>query len=186
MTVVLNFVSGPAAGKSTIAPAVFSQLKMLGRNCGWVNEFPTELVWEENLKGIKDQLWVLGEQHHRIYNQLNKVDFIVQDTSLLLQLYYCKYGFPKFKNNERYKYLIEALNNLVLHVYDQYDNKVFFVDRGNRVLNKSRYGLSDDPSNPARHEERVKIDNELKEILGRYAIPYVVVKSAAEVMEYLV
>src|ERR1700733_2747967 len=144
MTKVISFAAGPGAGKSTMAHDVFSMLKYQGRKVGWVNEFPTDLTWAEDFKGLSDQLWVLGEQNHRLYNQLGKVDYIVMDSCLLLGIYYLDKAFKKYKDSittAPYEDFYWSLVNASNSTFNMYQNLVFFVDRDGREIKESRYGL---------------------------------------------
>ena len=54
LPIVCNFFSGPGAGKSTLAAAVFAKLKMLGVNCELVTEFAKDKTWEKNYTALSN------------------------------------------------------------------------------------------------------------------------------------
>lgn len=104
---VLNIFGGPGAGKSTTCAGVFSILKLHGINCELVTEFAKELTWENNQEALRDQVYVLGEQYHRMYRLKNKVDLIITDCPLLLSSVYGR--LHNTVNEEHHKHVF-ALN----------------------------------------------------------------------------
>ena len=91
MTILVSFYSGPGAGKTTLASAVFSQLKMRNINSEYVPEFAKELVWQENQHILNNQLYVTGTQIKRLNDLRNKVDVIVTDSPPEIGLFYTEY-----------------------------------------------------------------------------------------------
>ena len=87
-TVLINIYGGPAAGKSTVAAGLFYELKKKGYDCGLVTEMATELVYDEAFNVMNDQIYLFGEQWHRTFRMLGKVDFIVTDSPLLMNIVY--------------------------------------------------------------------------------------------------
>jgi tRNA uridine 5-carbamoylmethylation protein Kti12 len=111
---VINFFSGPSAGKSTAAHQLFSYLKRHNINCEMASEYAKELVWEGSLYKLKNQISVFGEQYDRMFRLMNKVDVIITDSPLLLSAVYNKLKYPSF-------------NNLVLEAFNDFDNyNIFF------------------------------------------------------------
>ena len=87
-TILINIYGGPGAGKSTTAAGVFYELKKNGYDCGLVTEMATELVYDEAFNVMNDQIYLFGEQWHRTFRMLGKVDFIVTDSPLLMNIVY--------------------------------------------------------------------------------------------------
>ena len=87
-TVLINIYGGSAAGKSTVATGLFYELKKKGYDCGLVTEMATELVYDEAFNVMNDQIYLFGEQWHRTFRMLGKVDFIVTDSPLLMSIIY--------------------------------------------------------------------------------------------------
>lgn len=104
---VLNIFGGPGAGKSTTCAGVFALLKLHGINCELVTEFAKDLTWENNQEVLKDQVYILGEQYHRMHRLKNKVDLIITDCPLLLS---SVYGRLNEIVDEEYHKFVFALN----------------------------------------------------------------------------
>lgn len=173
-TRVINFVGGPSAGKSTIAPGVFSHMKHLRMNVEFVPEFPKELAWQGNAKeAMDDQLWILGEQNNRQYRLLDKVDWIVTDTSIFLGIIYCQRSNIKYLDPMWTK----ELEAMTWRTFCQYDNEMFFVNRGDRkFINDGRVHDETESRN---------IDQVIKLTMEKYGVPYTEVSTIEEVIQKL-
>lgn len=88
MSLVVNFFGGPGAGKSTIAAAIFVESKKRGINCELLTEYAKDLVWEENRRGLEDQLYVFANQAYKQELLRRKVDLIITDSPILLSMVY--------------------------------------------------------------------------------------------------
>lgn len=95
-TILINIYGGPGAGKSTTAAGVFYELKRIGYDCGLVTEMATELVYDEAFNVMNDQIYLFGEQWHRTFRMLGKVDFIVTDSPLLMNIVYNAFKDEEF------------------------------------------------------------------------------------------
>jgi hypothetical protein len=120
-TLVVNFFSGPGAGKSTLAAGVFSELKFRGINCELSAEFAKDLTWEERHDTIRDQIYIFGKQFHRLFRLLGKVDVIITDSPILLTPVY---------DGERRK----SLRDLVIEEHRKMWTYNVFIKR-NKVFN---------------------------------------------------
>lgn len=96
-TLVVNFYGGPGVSKSTMAAGVYSALKWRHRNVELVGEFAKDLTWEERHKTLKDQIYILGEQYHRIFRLLGQVDAIITDSPIILSPIYDSEKRPLLK-----------------------------------------------------------------------------------------
>ena len=115
-TILINIYGGPGAGKSTTAAGVFYELKRIGYDCGLVTEMATELVYDEAFNVINDQVYLFGEQWHRTFRMLGKVDFIVTDSPLLLNIVY-----NRQKDEDFDRFIISRIHKL--------ESLDFFVNR---------------------------------------------------------
>lgn len=149
-TIVVNFLSGPGAGKSTMAAATFAELKWMGINCELVGEFAKDLVWEKRFKTFTNQVYLFGKQHHRIHRLLGEVDVIVTDSPIVLT--------PMYDAEKR-----EMLAKLVMNEYAKSNNINFFIKRFKKYNPKGR--------NQTEKEAKV-IDRRLKDFLNEQRIQY--------------
>lgn len=113
MTLVVNMLAGPGAGKSTIAAGLFAALKLRNVNVELVTEYAKDRVWEEAFRTLDNQIYMFGKQHHRIWRILGKVDVIVTDSPMLLSLHYGK----NLSSSFRQLVLEEHLKARSLNVY---------------------------------------------------------------------
>lgn len=147
---VVNLFAGPGAGKSTLAAAVFTQLKTDGVNCEMALEFAKEKTWEESFKILKNQIYVFGKQHHTLFRLLDKVDVIITDSPLLLSLYYGQTQSQCFKD-------------LVLHEHRRLESLNYFVHRCKPYNSSGRSQTK---------EEAEAIDTILLKMLTDYGVEY--------------
>lgn len=118
MTVIVNLMGTPGAGKSTGCAYIFSKLKLAGVNVELITEFAKDKVWEKNQTALDDQLYIFGKQHYKIQRCIGKVDVIVTDSPLIHSVLY---------NND--KVLGEEFNNLVIKVFKSYNNMNYLINR---------------------------------------------------------
>lgn len=147
---VINIIGGPGSGKSSMTASVFSFLKWHDVNCEMALEYAKEVVWSKTENLLRNQLFVFGQQHNRIYHLLDKVDVIITDSPLLLSIVY-----DKNKNT--------TLKSLVLDEFHRYNNMNYLLTR------KKKYN----PSGRLQTEKEAKeIDEQLRHLLKMYAIPH--------------
>ena len=116
--VVINLTGAPGAGKSTGAAKLFYELKTLGINCELVSEFAKDKTWEHNATALNCQEYIFGKQSYRLKRCRDEVDVIITDSPLPLTIIYTQ------------DELIEKpLTDLVMAVYNSYDNINFFINR---------------------------------------------------------
>jgi hypothetical protein len=114
--IVVNLVSAPCAGKSTLASKIFYKLKTLGYSVELIGEFAKELYYEDS-KMIEDQIHVFSEQLRRQRRVKGKVDILITDSPLLLSIIYNKEPNPFFKD-------------MIAWEFKSFDNLVYFLERG--------------------------------------------------------
>ena len=141
-TIVVNIYGGPGAGKSTTAAGVFYELKKMGYDCGLVTEMATELVYDEAFNVMNDQVYLFGEQWHRTFRMLGKVDFIVTDSPLLMNIVY-----NREKDEDFEKFIVSRIHKL-----ESFD---FFVNRSDAFSNVGRIHSL---------EQSKEVDKRIKEI----------------------
>ena len=102
MTKIINLFGGPGIGKSSIASGLTYRLKKKHITCDNPYEFPKLLAWDENHSAIRDQLYVLANQHRGIVKSYGKVDYIILDSPILLSLTYRNYyKSDEYRSEER-------------------------------------------------------------------------------------
>ena len=121
-TKVINLFAGPSGGKSATALELAGILKRKGISCEYVGERAKDLTWEENLLALNCQPAILGDQIARLHRIYGKVDFIVTDSPLLINLLHDGFGVTKLYK----KYVVEIFN-----VFDN-ENILLVSDRDKR------------------------------------------------------
>ena len=124
---VINLFGAPGAGKSTGAAYIFSELKQRGVNAELVTEFAKDKTWEGNTLALSCQEYVFGKQSYRLARCRDDVDVIVTDSPLPLAIIY--------NTNPA---LGRPFNEVILNVFDTYDNVNFFIKRGKVYNPKGR------------------------------------------------
>jgi hypothetical protein len=144
MSTLINLHGGPGAGKSTTAAFMFYLLKDRGVNCELVREYVKKWAWDERKIGKYDQIYFLGKQIHEETILLGKVDFIITDSPVWLNVMYSQKYSP---------YIHESILYSVRDYYDELirdEHKVV-----NIVLKRSK------PYNP---KGRYQTENQAKEL----------------------
>ena len=165
MTKIINLFGGPGIGKSSIASGLTYKLKKKHITCDNPYEFPKLLAWDENHSAIRDQLYVLANQHRGIVKSYGKVDYIILDSPILLSLTYRNY----YKSNDYPATLYgKSFDKMVLDTFNQYDNINIVLERADGNHNeKERYQDL---------EQSVAIDNLCKQVLDETNTPYHTIK----------
>ena len=153
-TVVVNAFGGPGAGKTTAAWHIAAELKKQGYCVEYVSEYAKELVWEENYSlldgSLEHQIELFKEQKRRIDRLIGKVDMVVTDSPLLLNILYL--STPDAEHEKR-----------VLAEYNRNHNFNFFVNRGKSFEQAGR--IHD-------IEESIQKDKEIRDVLKKHDIYY--------------
>lgn len=162
MTKVINLYSGPGGGKSSIAAGLLYELKRRHINCDAPYEFPKLLAWDENYSAIKDQLYVVANQHRGIVKSWGKVEYIIMDSPILLSLVYKSYYDGIEYPSNLYT---ESFDKMVLDIHSKYDNLNILLKRGNGGYNeKERYQSL---------EKSIELDYLIKKMLDDNGIKYI-------------
>jgi len=149
---VINFISGPGAGKSTLCAGLFHYMKKNGHDVEYVHEWAKELTWDERYRCLKDQISILGHQNNMLDRLKGKVDVAITDSCILLGLLYTP--------EEYFKYF----EPLLVEVYKSYDNVNVFVERPDTYVTEGRNQT---------HEEAKAIDRLVLGVLEKYDVPYI-------------
>lgn len=153
MSIIINFFSGPGAGKSTIASELFSLMKKKNYSVELTYEFPKTMAWENNISSIKDQFYITANQHRNITRLHGKVEYIIVDSPILLGcIYKQKYG----EENEYPANFYSKLDVFILDLFKQYNNINIFLNRRNDFNKNGRF---------QNFEDSKRIDEEIKQLL---------------------
>lgn len=87
-TKIVNMIAGPGVGKSTTASALFAKLKAAKVSCELIFEVAKEATWEEHHKLLQNQHYIFAEQFRRQWRLINKVEYVITDSPLLLSAVY--------------------------------------------------------------------------------------------------
>lgn len=103
-TLFINLFGGPGTGKSTLCASIFTNLKMKQVDCEMALEYAKDVVWEESFEKLKNQIYIFGKQHSRIFRLNGKVDVVITDSPILLSIIYDKDQNPYLKNLILYEF----------------------------------------------------------------------------------
>lgn len=151
-TLIVNLFGVPGAGKSTGAAYIFSQLKLAGVNAELVTEFAKDKVWEESNIMLENQAYIFGEQSFRLSRCAEKVDVIITDSPLPLNILY---------NHD--KRLSEHFNETVMDVFNSYKNKNYLLFRVKPYNQTGRLQTESDSN---------ALAAPISDLLRKYQIPY--------------
>lgn len=152
-TKVVSLVAGPGAGKSTTAAGIFHQMKLAQTyKVELVTEIIKDAVYDENQGMLNDQLLLTATQNHALHRLVGKVDFVISDACLLNGIVYNRfYNTPS------------VLDNLILHLFREYDNTVVMLPRKAKY---EGYGRSQT------EEEAKQLDKIFIEVLNELGVVY--------------
>jgi hypothetical protein len=165
-TLIVNFLSGPGAGKSTMCGGLFKKLKSNNYNVEYIQEFAKTLTWEKNFLALSNQMYVSGVQSYTQNMLLGQVQAVLTDSPLLLGIMYYK---------EENKVIRDAFRTFLIETFKAQNNITFFIDRTHPYVPIGR--LSD-------VEKAREIDNQIRYVLDFNKIPYEIVLSEDESLEY--
>lgn len=147
---VVNLLGGPGVGKSTTSAGLFYFLKLTGYNAELSREYAKDLVWSKRFGTLKDQIYLFGKQHHRLFVLQDDVDIVVTDCPLILSSIYAD-G------------LDDEFHKTVFNTFNKYNNLNIFLNRVKPYQPKGRMQTL---------EESDDIHNKIKELLDSWNIPY--------------
>jgi nicotinamide riboside kinase len=166
-TIVINLIGSPGTGKSTIASELFAKMKWGGYDVELVSEYAKELVWEERTETIKNEVYLFGKQHHRMFRLLGKVKYIITDRPLILSNLY----------NDVYGDKSPEFSNLVLHEVNKMKNMNILLERVKPYVNKGRNQTEEQSKGFA-----IKI----KKMLDKHQVNYIEYKADDRVSDNII
>lgn len=160
MVTVINLYGGPGVGKSTTAAGLFFRMKATGMNVELVTEFAKDLTYRKSTHVLRDQGYVLAEQHHRLWQCRDQVDYVVTDSPLLLPIVYAELGDSIYHMNEFREYVLSLMSS--------YHNVNFFLKRS---PNQEYSTVGRQQS----HQEAQQIDQKIIDLLSELQVNWLTV-----------
>lgn len=156
-THIINFISGPGAGKTTLSALLFAKLKIEGYTCEYVQEYAKTLVWTKDFDTLNNQ-YLVSKHQSELLNQINgKVDFIITDGPLIHGVYYNKYNKDNICN-------IEKTEQFILDNFRCFNNINIVLKRSDRPYEQQGRIQTE--------EESRDIDAILRHIMRINGIPF--------------
>lgn len=169
-TKVVNILGGPGVGKSTIATGVYSKLMTERVSTELASEYAKDITWEGAHVLFENQIHLFSEQYRRQYRLLDKVDYVICDSPLLLNSVYLDYFMKKSKKkyfDDEYLYLQKQFFN---ETFDQFNNINFYIERDDKYHTSA--GRVHDL------KESKQIDEEIKDLLMVYDPEYYICRGS--------
>ena len=145
---------------------ITAKLKRKGINAEYVSEFAKDKLYESNGEVFKHQEYLFGKQSFKMGRVRDKVEVIVVDSPLLLNIIYNKDDI-----------LGEEFNQTVLNVFNSYRNINYLLTRNHTYENEGRF---------QNEEEASKIRTELIDKLNEMNINYRMATSSEDDCERIV
>ncbi len=156
---VINLFAGPGVGKSTTAAILFEEMKRKGLNVELVTEYAKSKVRENSLDVLKDQVYLLAKQDHRLEVLRDKVDYVITDSPILLYMHYSKYS-----NHP------ELVKQMTPILFSTYDNVNFFIERTK-------------PYNPRGEDNAREADDEILQLLIDGSYPFICLPDGEKIID---
>lgn len=161
-TIVVNLFGGPSSGKTSVAAAVFSELKRQHISVELVAEFARETILDGSSKLLNFQPLITTTQSYKIIRLLGKVDYIITDSPILLGVAYADL------------WCTAEWKTWVFDTYNKMQNLNYYLIR-------SRF-ISNDPGRVHSEEESIAMDTLIKSILEDVSVKYLDLASATKLI----
>ena len=135
-TTIINLYGGPGTGKSTSAAYFYYLLKAEGKNVELVREYVKDWAWEGRKISTYDQIYFLGKQVRRESMLYGKVDWVVTDSPVMMNLYYaqryCTLALGEGVRSATLAFYRQALEDGHKHIH-------VLLERNKPYLSEGRY-----------------------------------------------
>lgn len=161
VTTIINLYGGPGTGKSTSAAYLYYILKKSHVNAELVREYVKDWAWEGRQISTNDQIYFLGKQVRRESMLYGKVDVIVTDSPVMMNLYYAQRYCPQT--------LGEGIRASTLSFYrqaadDGHKHVHVMLKRNKPYKSEGRYQMED---------EAREIDEGVRLVLSTLRVPFI-------------
>jgi nicotinamide riboside kinase len=123
---LISIIGPPCSGKSTLASEVHTQLKKMGLNSVFIGESATDFIAEYGVPSSpQDQMIIYYKQLNKEKMFLESKDYIICDSSSLLNYFYFRGLFPEKLSNKD----IAAINHIQKEILKSLSlwSNIFFV-----------------------------------------------------------
>lgn len=134
------------SGKSTTASYLFSELKAKGYEVELVTDVAKDLVWDNDFYKLSNQMLVFSNQLQKLDRLIDKVDYAITDSPLLMQI-----GFYK----ERHLPAPKQFKKLCI-TYNNHYNNINIMLKSNK--NISKIGRAEIDLNPMKYLSTMQFD----------------------------
>lgn len=160
---LVTFIGAPSSGKSTLATDVHTELKKLGENSIFIAEVATDYIAEYGVPNTPvDQLVIFYKQLNKERMYLSSKEFIICDSSGLLNYFYFRNLFPH-KLTQKDIAVINHLQKEILKSLSQWTHIFYLPPILDNIDDGIRYQNA---------EEIKKLDRLIKSYLDLENIPY--------------
>lgn len=142
-----------------MAAGLFYELKMRHCNVELATEFAKDLTWEGRHNTLKNQVYVLGKQHHRIMRLVGKVEAVITDSPILFSKLYAGSELPA------------SFHQCIDDLHKSFNSINYFVTR-QKAYNPLGRNQTE--------EEAIAIDEAVLKMLNEAGIPFSKVPGSAE------
>ena len=135
MTKFVNLFGGPSVGKSTIAAALFVEMKRAGYKVELVTEVAKDYVWEDRQTTLAIQPYITIKQFRNLARLKGKVDYVITDAPILLGCVYADLYASHLPASYKefildlHKQELDPSVNIVLHRVFEYDETGRYQDK---------------------------------------------------------
>jgi deoxyadenosine/deoxycytidine kinase len=168
-TKVINFMGGPGVGKSTAAAIVYGKLKQAGISCEIINEHAKDVTWEENFKLLENQIHLFSEQFRKQFRLIDKVQYIITDSPLILNSIYFEAYALKSKTLAKFSNYFKTLTE------DLFDASFLEFNNVNYLIERSESAKYDTQGRNQTLDESIKVDMNIRARLHAIGVTYTVV-----------